>query len=344
MMEIRHGWRTSSRTAHAPLHPGAASHSFPSLYRRKDRRCESIPGIPAGSCPWSMPRAASSRPAAPTPTERCHAKRPADAADGRTGAPGSLPSLLRRSKCDNWQNQAFIEMWQDRRSKFSTRTDGLPAASVQKEDRWVQGGGRRQSCRYGEGEIFGDHRRVRLRQVHPGPAPDPDLEEPTARRRAHRRRVHPGADPARDPKQFRRMVQIGVPEPLRHLSTPRDTIEQIMLRPPGASTDMGGNEEERPAADIRRSGWRTAACGPRRTFWAAIPTSCPAASCSASPFMRAMCVKPRFILVVDEPVSMLDVSVRADIINMLLDTEPRSTTTAMACSSATISPSSAMWL
>ncbi|MDR0356773.1 MAG: ABC transporter ATP-binding protein [Clostridiales Family XIII bacterium] len=119
-------------------------------------------------------------------------------------------------------------------------------------------------------------------------------------------------------KQFRRTVQIIFQNPFDTF-TPRDTIEQLLSRPMklhGICADDEGRRRRceelleqgnlRPADDILRR----------------YPHELSGGQLQRISILRAMLLEPR-VIVADEPVSMLDVSVRADIINTLLDLSRR---------------------
>ncbi len=118
----------------------------------------------------------------------------------------------------------------------------------------------------------------------------------------------------KDPKAFRRMVQIVFQNPYDSF-TPKDTIEQILLRPL-AIHGIGKDKEERIDMCIKaleRGGLR-----PAENIMKRYPHELSGGQLQRISIIRAMFLEPEFI-VADEPVSMLDVSVRAEIINMLLE-------------------------
>ena len=88
-----------------------------------------------------------------------------------------------------------------------------------------------------------------------------------------------------------------------------------MLRPLEIN-GLGGSEEERRRRIVQLL--EDGGLSPAEDFLGRYPHELSGGQLQRISILRAMSVNPLF-LVVDEPVSMLDVSVRADIINMLLD-------------------------
>ncbi len=116
-----------------------------------------------------------------------------------------------------------------------------------------------------------------------------------------------------NPKSFRRLVQIVFQNPFDTF-TPRDTIEKILMRPLKIHS-IGENDEDR-----RRICLETLESGglhPAKDIMKRYPHELSGGQLQRISILRAMLFEPKFIIA-DEPVSMLDVSVRADIINMLL--------------------------
>lgn len=118
----------------------------------------------------------------------------------------------------------------------------------------------------------------------------------------------------RDSKQFRRMVQTVFQNPFDTF-TPNDTIGAIMTRPMKLH-GIGASDEERleMCVQVLEEGGLL----PARDFLGRYPHELSGGQLQRISILRSMLLRPLF-LVVDEPVSMLDVSVRADIINMLVD-------------------------
>ncbi|MCR4711691.1 MAG: ABC transporter ATP-binding protein [Clostridia bacterium] len=118
----------------------------------------------------------------------------------------------------------------------------------------------------------------------------------------------------RDPKAFRRMVQIVFQNPFDTF-TPRDTIEKILMRPL-KNHNIGANDEERlqMCLDALEANGLTPADDLIKRY----PHELSGGQLQRISIIRSMFLEPGFIIA-DEPVSMLDVSVRADIINMLID-------------------------
>lgn len=116
-----------------------------------------------------------------------------------------------------------------------------------------------------------------------------------------------------DPKAFRRLVQIVFQNPYDSF-TPRDTIEEILMRPLNIHS-IGTSKEDRRKIILETlefGGLR-----PAKDIMKRYPHELSGGQLQRISILRAMLVEPKFIIA-DEPVSMLDVSVRAEIINMLL--------------------------
>ncbi len=117
----------------------------------------------------------------------------------------------------------------------------------------------------------------------------------------------------RDAKGFRRLVQIIFQNPYDSF-TPRDTIEQILIRPLKLHS-IGETDEERRKLCIEALEF--GGLHPAEDIMKRYPHELSGGQLQRISILRAMSVDPKFIIA-DEPVSMLDVSVRSDIINMLL--------------------------
>lgn len=111
---------------------------------------------------------------------------------------------------------------------------------------------------------------------------------------------------------FRRTVQIVFQNPFDTF-TPRDTIRKILLRPL-KHHNIGTNEDERLA--IIKAALEKGGLVPAEDILQRYPHEVSGGQLQRISIIRAMFLQPNFIIA-DEPVSMLDVSVRADIINML---------------------------
>lgn len=117
----------------------------------------------------------------------------------------------------------------------------------------------------------------------------------------------------KDAKKFRRMVQIIFQNPFDTF-TPRDTIEKILMRPLKIH-GIGQNDQAR--REICLKTLESGSLHPAEEIMKRYPHELSGGQLQRISILRAMLFKPKFIIA-DEPVSMLDVSVRADIINMLL--------------------------
>lgn len=117
-----------------------------------------------------------------------------------------------------------------------------------------------------------------------------------------------------DPKKFRRTVQIVFQNPFDTFP-PRHTIGQIMTRALKIH-GIGANHEER--LDMCSKTLEKGGLSPAEEYLDRYPHELSGGQLQRISILRAMMLNPSFI-VADEPVSMLDVSVRAEIINMLLE-------------------------
>ncbi|GFN34992.1 ABC transporter ATP-binding protein [Tepidimicrobium xylanilyticum] len=117
----------------------------------------------------------------------------------------------------------------------------------------------------------------------------------------------------KDPKAFRRLVQIVFQNPYDSF-TPRDTIEKILTRPLNIHS-IGKNMEER--RKIILDALEAGGLHPAEEIARRYPHELSGGQLQRISILRAMLMEPKFVIA-DEPVSMLDVSVRAEIINMLL--------------------------
>ena len=124
-----------------------------------------------------------------------------------------------------------------------------------------------------------------------------------------------------DYRGFRKKVQIVFQNPFDTF-TPRDTIEKILLRPLN-NYRIGADEQERRR--ICHEALEQGGLHPAEDIMARFPHELSGGQLQRISIIRSMFFKPE-VIVADEPVSMLDVSVRADIINMLLDLAHRNHT------------------
>lgn len=118
----------------------------------------------------------------------------------------------------------------------------------------------------------------------------------------------------KNPKEFRKRVQIVFQNPFDTF-TPRDTIQKILLRPL-KHYNIGSSIEER--MDICVKALEAGGLRPALDIMSRYPHELSGGQLQRISIIRAMFLKPGFIIA-DEPVSMLDVSVRAEIIHMLTD-------------------------
>jgi oligopeptide/dipeptide ABC transporter ATP-binding protein len=114
-------------------------------------------------------------------------------------------------------------------------------------------------------------------------------------------------------KEFRRLVQIVFQNPFDTF-TPRDTIEKIMMRQLKIHGIGQTNEERR---EICIKALESGGLRPAEDIMKRYPHELSGGQLQRISILRSMLFEPKFIIA-DEPVSMLDVSVRAEIINMLV--------------------------
>lgn len=126
--------------------------------------------------------------------------------------------------------------------------------------------------------------------------------------------VSTGATIKKDAKEFHKTVQIVFQNPFDTF-TPRDTIGKILMRPL-KNYKIGKNDQER--YQICLKGLEQGGLRPAEDIMKRFPHELSGGQLQRISIIRSMFLNPQFIIA-DEPVSMLDVSVRADIINMLID-------------------------
>ena len=126
--------------------------------------------------------------------------------------------------------------------------------------------------------------------------------------------VSTGAMIKKDAKEFHKTVQIVFQNPFDTF-TPRDTIGKILMRPL-KNYKIGKNDQER--YQICLKGLEQGGLRPAEDIMKRFPHELSGGQLQRISIIRSMFLNPQFIIA-DEPVSILDVSVRADIINMLID-------------------------
>lgn len=117
----------------------------------------------------------------------------------------------------------------------------------------------------------------------------------------------------KDPKAFKRMAQIVFQNPFDTFN-PRFTILKSMLRPL-IIHGIGQNEDER--IRLCEEALESAGLNPAKDYLRRYPHELSGGQLQRISILRSMMLDPRF-LVADEPVSMLDVSIRAEVMNLLI--------------------------
>jgi peptide/nickel transport system ATP-binding protein len=123
-------------------------------------------------------------------------------------------------------------------------------------------------------------------------------------------------------KHFRRQIQIVFQNPYEAFD-PRFTLGESLRRPLDLHhIGKDGTERMQIITDALTSTGLT----PPETFISRYPHELSGGQLQRIAMIRAMLLKPE-ILIADEPVSMLDISVRADVLNLLLDMREQAGTT-----------------
>jgi len=111
---------------------------------------------------------------------------------------------------------------------------------------------------------------------------------------------------------FRKTVQLIFQNPYESVD-PRETVERILMTPLKLH-GIGSSEDERRKICVEAL--ETAGLKPAEDFLSRYPCELSGGQLQRIAIMRAMILNPAFV-VADEPISMLDVSIRADILNLL---------------------------
>lgn len=111
---------------------------------------------------------------------------------------------------------------------------------------------------------------------------------------------------------FRRTVQLIFQNPFESVD-PRETVEKVLMTPLRLHS-IGNSDDERRKICI--DALETAGLRPAEDFLTRYPYELSGGQLQRISIMRAMTLNPAFV-VADEAISMLDVSIRADILNLL---------------------------
>ena len=117
-----------------------------------------------------------------------------------------------------------------------------------------------------------------------------------------------------DVKVFRRNIQMVFQDPYESLN-PRTTVLQTIMEPL-LNHNIGETFEERVEMVVRAL--EDAGLAPAKEYLARFPHELSGGQRQRVAVARALVIKPK-VIVADEPVSMLDVSIRAGVLNLMLD-------------------------